>query len=149
MKQILASVAVLLSTLTAGAEERSLFITFSDNTKAEYKLSTLPEITMENDKLSITTTATTAEFDLYKVKTFTFSTSTGIETIEKQGFSLNGNAIVLDGESSKVRIFSIDGKAVPAKPIIYGDKTIVNLNSLDRGVYIVSANGKSVKITRR
>lgn len=149
MRKVLVFIAAMLSALTVCAEGKSLVITFSDNTKAEYALSTLPEITMENDKLSVKTSSTTADFDLYKVKTFTFSSSTGISSAADQQFSLSGDAIILHGESAKVRIFSIDGKSVPVEPVIYGDKTIVSLNSLDRGVYIVNANGKSVKITRR
>lgn len=149
MKKVLVFIAALLSTLTMSAEEKSLIITFSDNTKAEYALTTLPDITMKNDKLTVKTTSTTAEFDLYKVKTFTFATSTGIQTVDKQHFSLNGDVLVMDGESNKTRIFSIDGKSVSVDPIISNGKTIINLNALNRGVYIINVNGKSVKIIKK
>lgn len=149
MKQVLVLIVALFSTLCASAEEKSLVITFSDNTKAEYALSTLPDITMENDKLTVTTSTTTAQFDLYKVKTFTFSSTTGISVLDRQQFALNGDALVIDGESSKTRIFSIDGKAVSIDPIISNGKTILDISSLSRGVYIINANGKSIKILKK
>lgn len=141
--------AAFFSVLTAMAEGKSLVVTFSDGTKAEYALSTLPEISMANDKLTVETTATTAEFDLYMVKTFTFTNADGIRAIEKKGFSLQGDAIVFDGEATQTRIFSIDGKTLSVAPIISGGKTIIPLSGLNGGVYIINVDGKSVKISRR
>lgn len=149
MKKVKTLLALLLCTLYAAAQDKSLVITFSDNTKTEYALSTLPEISMANDKLSVTTASATAEFDLYKVKTFTFSSSTGISTLERQQFSLSGDVLVLPGENAQTRIFSIDGRAVGVEPIISQGKTMIDLGSLGRGIYVVSANGKSVKLTKK
>lgn len=149
MKHILLFVVAFFTALAASAEGKSLVVTFSDGTKAEYALSTLPEISMANDKLSVVTTATTAEFDLYKVKTFTFTTSSAISSVAQRGYTISGDAIVFEGEATQTRIFSIDGKAVSVAPIISGGQTVIPLNGLGKGVYIISVNGKSVKISRR
>lgn len=149
MKHIIFFIVAFFSVLTASAEGKQLVVTFSDGTKAEYALQTLPQISMADDKLTIETTATTAEFDLYKVKTFTFSTTSGIRSVEQGGYYVSGDAIAFEGESTNTRIFSIDGKAVSATPIISDGKTIISLSSLPSGVYIISVNGKSVKISRR
>lgn len=149
MNKILLTIVAFFSVLTASAEGKSLFVTFSDGTKAEYALSTLPQISMANDKLTVETTATTAEFDLYMVKTFTFGEASGIRAIETKGYSINGDAIVFDGEATQTRIFSLDGKTLSVAPIISNGQTIVPLSSLKSGVYIISIDGKSVKISRR
>lgn len=149
MKKAKTLLALLLCAISASAQDKSLVITFSDNTKTEYALSSLPEISMANDKLSVTTASATAEFDLYKVKTFTFASSTGISATERDQFAISGDAIVLPGENALTRIFSIDGKSVNVEPIISQGKTIVSLSTLGRGVYIISYNGKSIKVTKK
>lgn len=149
MKYLLSLLVTLFCATTVGAENKSLVITFNDNTKTTYTLSTLPEITMANDKLTVKTSETTAEFDLYKVKTFTFATTSGISSVSDERFTIEGETLVFPSENAQIRIFSIDGKQVPIDPIYANGKAMVSLSALTRGIYIISANGKSVKITRQ
>lgn len=149
MKQLSLIILSLLCAVGARAEGKTLLITFSDNTKAQYALSTLPSISMADDKLTITTSETTAEFDLYKVKTFTFATASGITQATAQPFRIDGDAIIVDGEGAQVRVFALDGTAVSLSPTSASGQTIVPLGSLKRGVYVVSVNSKTVKITKK
>lgn len=149
MKHLISLLVALFCVTTVSAENKSLVITFSDNTKTTYALSTLPEISMANDKLTVKTSETTAEFDLYKVKTFTFSSTTGISSVNDEKFIIEGETLVFPSENAQIRIFSIDGKQVPVDPIYTNGKAMVSISSLTRGIYIINANGKSVKITRR
>jgi len=149
MKHLKALLVALLCAIDLCAEGKSLIITFSDNTKAEYALSTLPQISMADDKMKIETTATTAEFDLYKVKTFTFAATNGIAQARSNGFSISGDAIIVEGETAQIRIFAIDGKAVSVAPVRSAGQTIIGLGELPRGIYIINVNGRSVKITKR
>lgn len=150
MKRLLLFLCVAITALTTQADNKSLFVTFDDGTRVEFALSTTPEVTVTDNKLTITSTVTTASYDLWTVKTFTYGATTGINEVQtnQQGFSLEGDNIVVDGNVN-VRIFAVDGKAVSVTPKTTGDQTIIPLNGLAKGVYIININGKSVKISRR
>ena len=136
--------------MIAKAEEKSLIITFSDNTTQTFVLSTLPQITMANNKMTILAGATTAEYDLYKIKTFTFSGTTSIGNIEDNSdIKTEGNRIIIEGTNANVRIFSIDGKSTTIKTTNTSNSTVIDISSLNSGVYIIKANDKTVKISKQ
>lgn len=101
--------------------------------------------------LTVTTTATTAEYALSKIQSFTFATVSGINNVvAENGKSMwDGDSYVIPGTNAKVRIFSIDGKSISVNPIYSDGSTILQLSSLPPGVYIINANGNSVKIVRK
>lgn len=136
--------------MIAKAEEKSLIITFSDNTTQTFVLSTLPQITMANNKMTILAGATTAEYDLYKIKTFIFSGTTSIRNIEDNSeIKTEGNKIIIEGTNANVRIFSIDGKSTTIKTTNTSNSTVIDISSLNSGVYIIKANDKTVKISKQ
>lgn len=136
--------------MIAKAEEKSLIITFNDNTTQTFVLSTLPQITMANNKMTILAGATTAEYDLYKIKTFIFSGTTSIRNIEDNSdIKTEGNRIIIEGTNANVRIFSIDGKPATIKTINTSNSTVIDISSLNSGVYIIKANDKTVKISKQ
>lgn len=150
MRKLLLTILVLCCCLLAKAEDKTLMITFSDNTTQTFVLSALPQISMANDKMTITTASATAEYDLYKVKTFTFGTSTGIQNIGTDvSFSTQGDRIIVSGTDAQVRLFAIDGKAVSATPVRTDGHTVISLSELPKGIYIINVNGKSVKISKQ
>ena len=150
MKKIALSLLVALSCISAKATDgKSLFVSFNDGSKIEFALSTLPEVTFGNDKMTVTSTATTASYELRKVSTFTYGTTTGIKQVENNKFAFEGDRIIVDGTHNQVSAFALDGKAVSLSSIITGDKTIISLDSLTHGVYIIKINNKSIKIARQ
>ena len=151
MKKIALSLLVALSCISAkAADGKSLFVSFNDGSKIEFALSTLPEVTFGNDKMTVTSTATTASYELWKVSTFTYGTTTGIQQIETNSkFAFEGDRIIVDGTHNKVSAFALDGKAVSLSPILAGDNTIIPLDELTHGVYIIKINNKSIKVARQ
>lgn len=151
MKKIALSLMVALSCLTAKATDgKSLFVSFNDGSKIEFALSTLPEVTFGDDQMTVKTTATTASYELWKVSTFTYGTTTGIKQVETNNkFALEGDRIIVDGTKNQVSAFALDGKNVSLSPIVTGDKTVINLDGLSQGVYIIKINNKSIKIARQ
>ena len=65
--------------------------------------------------MTVTSTATAASYELWKVSTFTYGTTTGIKQVET---------------NNKVSAFALDGKNIKLSPITAGDKTIINLSEL-------------------
>ena len=151
MKKIALSLLVALSCISAKADDgKSLFVSFNDGNKIEFALSTLPEVTFGNDQMTMTSTATTASYELKKVSTFTYGTTTGIKQVEANNkFAFEGDRIIVDGTNNKVRAFALDGTAVTLSPILAGDKTIIPLEELIHGVYLIIINNKSIKVARQ
>lgn len=151
MKKIALSLLVALSCISAkAADGKSLFVSFNDGSKIEFALSTLPEVTFGNDKMTVTSTATTASYELWKVSTFTYGTTTGIKQVENNNkFAFEGDRIIIDGTRNQVSAFALDGKAVNLSPVITGDKTIIALEGLTHGAYIIKINNQSIKIARQ
>ena len=142
MKKIALSLLVALSCISAkAADGKSLFVSFYDGNKIEFALSTLPEVTFGDDKMTVTSTATTASYELWKVSTFTYGTTTGIKQVETNNkFAFEGDRIIVEGTNNKVRAFALDGTAVTLSPILAGDKTIIPLEELTHGVYLIIIN---------
>lgn len=150
MKKIALSLLIALSCISAkAADGKSLFVSFNDGSKIEFALSTLPEVTFGNDKMTVKSTATTASYELWKVSTFTYGTTTGIKQVENNKFAFEGDRIIVDGTYNKVSAFALDGKAIKLSPITAGDKTIINLSELTHGIYIIKINNKSIKVARQ
>ncbi|HRM87916.1 MAG TPA: T9SS C-terminal target domain-containing protein [Prevotella sp.] len=150
MKKIALSLLIALSCISAkAADGKSLFVSFNDGSKIEFALSTLPEVTFGNDKMTVKSTATTACYELWKVSTFTYGTTTGIKQVENNKFAFEGDRIIVDGTNNKVSAFALDGKAIKLSPITAGDKTIINLSELTHGIYIIKINNKSIKVARQ
>lgn len=151
MKKIALSLLVALSYLTVkAADGKSLFVTFNDGQKVEFALSKAPEVTFGNDQMTIKTTEATASYELWKVSTFTYGTTTGIKDVEaNKNVALEGNRIIIDGTNNKVSAFALDGKAIHLSPTTLGSKTIIHLDELTQGVYVIKINNKSIKIARQ
>ena len=99
MKKIALSLLVALSCISAKtADAKSLFVSFNDGNKIEFALSTLPEVTFGNDKMTVTSTATTASYELWKVSTFTYGTTTGIKQVDNEGANVVTGYYSLDGQ---------------------------------------------------
>ena len=102
MKKIALSLLIALSCISAkAADGKSLFVSFNDGSKIEFALSTLPEVTFGDDKMTVKSTATTASYELWKVSTFTYGTTTGIKQVETNNkFAFEGDRIIVDEVST-------------------------------------------------
>lgn len=150
MKRLLSLILVGLTAISIQADNKSLFITFNDNTRVEFALSTTPEVTVGDDKLTVASTATTASYDLWTVTSFTYGASTGISnTAQDNNILLQGDQLIVDGTNNRIGVFSIDGRQTQLNATTTGSKTLVNLNALPHGTYIIKVNSQSIKITRR
>jgi hypothetical protein len=133
MKRLLLLLAVVCTTLSAQSQAKSLFITFNDGSKAEFAMADNPAITMTDGTMTIVTAGNTLNYELWRVKQFTFGTSTGIQEI-----SSPAGILVSD---RPVSIYTLDGKAVSV-PMVQGK---AHLDLLPSGMYIININGNTLK----
>jgi hypothetical protein len=150
MKRLFSICLVLVCAAVSFADTgKSMFVTFTDNTKVEFALVETPVVTVSNDSLVVTTTSTTAAYLLQNVNTLTYGTTTAIRTVPIDEVKIAPNRIVFSGADHQVNIFALDGSRVKTNPVVVNGSTIISLESLHRGIYIISMNGKSFKIIRK
>ena len=121
--------------LLAKAEDKSLFITFNDGSKAEFAMSQNPAISWADDMMTVVAGDNTLTYELWRVKQFTFGASTGIREINGKDLYVKGNSI---------RVYTLDGKAITV-PVVQGE---MNLDGLSKGIYIININGNSLKLMK-
>ena len=133
MKRLLLLLAVVCTTLSAQSQAKSLFITFNDGSKAEFAMADNPAITMTDGTMTIVTAGNTLDYELWRVKQFTFGTSTGIKEI--------GSPAGIMVSDRPVSIYTLDGKAVSV-PMVQGK---AHLDLLPSDLYIININGNTLK----
>lgn len=152
-KFILILIAFSAAFISAKADSQALNLQMKDGTVHSFLLSEMPVITMENNQLIVTSSNTTAVYDLYSVSMYAYGEpSSGINqtTIESK-FTRLGDNIIFNGidNAEKVRIYSVNGTIINANKEASGNNVIVSLSEIPAGIYIVKANNITVKITKR
>lgn len=127
----------------------SLFVTFTDNSVVEFALADEPALSVADDKLTVATNQTTLTYPLQQVVKLTYATTTAIEATTVEGLSIGQDRIVVDGTGHRVTVFALDGSKTSVGATTDGGRTIVPLGGLSKGIYIVSIDGKSIKIARK
>ena len=130
MRPLLLLIAVVCWTQNVQAQGKSLFITFNDGSKVEFSMADNPAVTMANDLLSVVAGTSQLDYELWRVKQFTFGTSTGIREV-------NGLRVKTD----RIAVYTLNGKAVKI-PVAQGE---FNLSGLASGIYIININGNTFK----
>lgn len=151
MKKIALTLWALLCCLLIHADNgNSLIVTFMDGNKVEYALADQPEITFGNDQMKVKTAKTEASFELWTVKTFTYSTSTGISKInDEKGMSWEGNTLIVDGTANNISCHTTNGVAINLPHHTADGKTLISIDALQKGIYLIKVNGKVIKIARQ
>lgn len=147
-KTILFFVATFIS-LSSWAGGKSLVVTFDNGTTQTFLLSDKPKVSVADDKLIVEAAATTMQYTLNEVKTFTFAeVSSGIDGLAA-GYDITkeGDAIIVSAQV-KVEAYTADGKEIGIQYTHDANRTIISLSSLPNGLSIVRVGALSVKIVR-
>lgn len=132
MRRLLLFTVLFCGAITLLAQQKSLFITFSNGSKAEFAMSDNPAITMADGTMTVVAGSSQISYELWRVKQFTFGNSTAIREIRS-------NSLLLDSNNAK--IYTLDGKAVHAT----ANNGEIDLDALPTGIYIININGNTVK----
>lgn len=134
-----------------------LVIKMRNSKRHIYSLDEKPTLKFNDDMLVVETSDINTSYHLDEVLKYYFTEeatdikNTAGETAcirftytDKDCLHISG----LSGEE-QIRIHDIYGKTIPAETINDGNTTSVMLNGLDKGIYIISVNGKhTIKIHR-
>lgn len=151
MKKLALTLCIsLCSMISQAANEKSLFVTFMDGNKVEFALSDFPEVTFGNDMMNVNTSKTNVSYELWTVKTFTYATTTRIKQLtSSKPYSINGNHLIVDGTTNHIECYKANGEAIDLPSYTTSDKTLINIDHLKQGVYLIKLNGIVIKIARQ
>ena len=129
-----------------------ILVTLVDGTTTTISFSEKPVIKFQSDKLVVHSDAVSTEFDRSKVSRFNYVTDlSGVDGIDRSAVTIgnNGSTLYLSNlpTDSAIDVYSSDGKLLESVRTT-GNHTI-EISGLPAGVYIVSVNGVSTKITKQ
>lgn len=142
--------ALLLTMYMSAMAFTGLKVTLTDGSSTVISMSERPVVKFIGDKLVVTTDVSTTEFNRSKVKTFNYQAV--ISSIDD--ISGDGNMVSNIGESlqfsnlptgSVITVHDVSGKLV--KSATADGNYRINISDLSAGVYLVSVNGVSTKIS--
>ena len=157
-KYILLFAFLLVSIISKAESDRLLIFETTGGAKVTIALSENPELTFSGQTMIVTTNAQTQKIEVGSITKWYFeNVPTGINPIKNYDKPVinktNNDEIIVEGLSStpKVQVYSIDGKKQAVKVSLDdGGRSIINLSSLPKGVYVVSINKfNSIKIFKQ
>jgi len=152
MKKYLLFVVLLVSSVTL-LSGQTLVINQTSGSAVQIDLDKLSKVSFSDGKMVANYSDGTDEsYVLSEVSKLVFSGTTGIGVVEAMDGKLaysgsRGIAVVANSTGSKLQIYNIGGSVVLQKTIEAQVET-VDLSSLQRGLYLLKLDGKTIKIVR-
>ena len=149
MQQFLFLAAVVFASVATMAED-SKYLTIAYSTVEEsLTLSTVQRITFESGNVVVTTTEGQKTYPLSEMKRMTFTVDpTAVEQMaeESEGLKMQDGKLVVTGKGT-LRIYNAAG-ALVAITGSTAEKTIISLDNLQNGLYIVNMGEQTIKIRK-
>jgi len=142
----------MLPTAKIVAQSQTLVLWHADGTTTEVELYTLPRIQMQADKMVITSQGVSQEFAKSDVLRFTYKgIGTGISQVNPQTvYRVDEDRVTFYGISTtdRISVYTTGGIQIPVRLMADGNKSVLSLNSLPSGVYLINVNGRTLKFIR-
>lgn len=144
MKKIFIMAIVLLSALSTQA--RSLVVTTTRGMKASFTISDTERPVMQFIRGTLWISGRHYQFSDIKEFRLVDDDPTSISAVKTFTRQEGGIAV---GTKERVTVATIDGKVVSADITLDGDKQIIRVDNLPRGIYIIRAGEESFKFVKR
>lgn len=142
----------LMLTASVGAVAKSVVFTLANNTKVYYLLGgeTNPMLRFVDGKATVNADV----YEISDIKNFYISSEDDPNAIESavaaSNMTYSANTLVVKaGEVKAVKVYSLGGQEVNADIQQSGEVITVNLNSLEKGAYIISTGNASFKVLKK
>ena len=147
-------VMTLLFIAIGKVEGQTLVLWHADGTTTDVELLTQPLVKFEKGKLLITSAVLNMEYPKKDILRFTYKGTkpSGIDAVKEEAdYSLQDGQLVFHGikEADKIAIYNASGMRLPVKISFSGTDAYLSLNSIPKGVFLLSVNGKTSKFTRK
>ena len=110
-----------------------------------------PIITYTDNTLHIQTTTETVDVPIDQITDISFLGTTSIKTVTNPQFQMEAGNICFQQlpKGSKVSVFDINGIVALSSIVDDTGKTVINICSLPKGVYVVKSSKQSFKIANK
>lgn len=150
MKKFTFSLLVLMASM--GASAKSVVFTLTDDTKVYYLLSSAanPMLRFKDGKMAVENEV----YEFSMVKNFYISDEDDPNAIEqvlsKQNMTFKSNTVLIRSDAVKtLKVYTLDGVEVKVQVQKTDDVTSVDLNGLEKGVYLISTGNTSMKVWKK
>ena len=136
-------------------DTNTLVLWHVDGTTTSVALNQMPRVEFLGDKLRITSSVLHMEYPRSEICRFTYKRKKDIHVGVAQtehaaiDFQRDGDRLIFQGvrKADGVEVYSPDGKRIPVKLAESAQGVSLSLSSIPRGVYVLSVNGKTSKIS--
>lgn len=139
--------------LRLSAQDQKLIVWHADGSTTSIELSSRPCITFNNNAVQINSAVSKMEMASRDVIRFSYTgmDTTPVKSIQQTTkYTWKDNQLILHGNvCKKISIFRTDGVVEHVNTIHNGDDTIVELNALPSGIYVINMNGIIVKYLKQ
>ena len=155
LRILIVTLAFILPTKMNASDPLTLNVHHANGTKTAIQLYTRPLISFDDNFVIISSPVLQFRFNSKDVIRFTYSGGQLPDKIKevdnKNAFTQKGEFIFFDSKvkSTDIKIYSEDGKSLPLKVNVDGNRPSLSLSTLQPGVYLLSINGNTTKILKR
>ena len=150
MKKFTFLLLVLMASI--GASAKSVVFTLTDDSKIYYLLSSgaNPMLRFKDGKMTVENEV----YEFSMVKNFYISDEDDPNAIEqvlsKQNMTFKSNTVLIRSDAVKtMKVYTLDGVEVKVQVQKTDDVTSVDLNGLEKGVYLISTGNTSMKVWKK
>jgi hypothetical protein len=157
MKRQLLTGLLLLFTAVASWAQNAVAVYQNDGTVATFAFTEKPVVTYSGNDLVLTTTKTSVQFPIYKLKKIDFDISlddaTGVKDVEKEAdvqFSFAGGKLIVRGgeAGSQVTIYNIKGVQVGQYQLDSNGNATISTDNLGKDFYVVKSKSFTFKFRK-
>ena len=151
MRKFILSLALIVACVLS-ASAKSFVLTLKDGTKVYFAVTIDKSAVMDISKGNITIEDKNT-YTFEQVKSFVLSNENdpnAINDVEMDGgASYKANTLVVPGNLNTVKVYDASGAQVEANISESNGRVIVNLNNMNKGVYVVSTGSTSFKVIKK
>ncbi len=148
-RTLLAFVVICLCSLSAFA--KSLVLTLSDDSKVYFIMTStdIPVMKFTGDGFSINGEN---GYTFSQVKSFVISNTdapNAIDDVKAGAVQMRANTLILSGDAKDIKVYNASGAQVEACVSKCGEQVAIDLNRLDKGVYVINSGKASFKVMKK
>lgn len=163
--RLMPAIVALLSSLAVPAQivpddmtttEPSLVVWQKDGTTVCFLLRERPKVVYDGDTVRISTPSLAADYPFSAIRKMTYPDANDIDGVDEvaapdKPFAVKGEGLTFSAgrKPLDVRLFTADGKLVRAFSVGEASSATLPLGSLTAGIYLVSVDGVTYKISLR
>lgn len=135
------------------AMAQTLVLHHADGTVTDVELYTQPRVEFQGDRVLIISPVLNMDYAKTDILRFTYKGGTvAVKNVKNQAdCTQRDDQLVFHGitQQDKVAVYNANGVRLPVRIKVSGTDAMLSLNSIPKGVYLLSVNGRTSKFTKQ